>query len=386
MELRTATGKILLALAGTVGVALVVFVVVPWLQAPPPPASPASPEEIIEEVLASPGDEDGEAADEAPGEAVSVAAPVTEETMSAAPVPVAESTSDGSENQAVVSELPPPLTADEVAGAVLDQPASGMDGGDEAVAEQRIEAAVELFAEAVLEKLDEMVAAASPGPSGAVVTASAPSVDEDEDETAGGAPEQGVAPAPVESAAAVEAPPEIVEAAPEVEPATGERDMPAEPSMPADEVAAASTGSPPGAPVAPEVPAPPRGPLETPAHEPDRDAAAQRPSALPAVGLAELRRAEAVTAPHVPRGVMGYRMPLVSRQELPIQVVSGVVMPAHHTYVILRPGHWELLMEGGEIVLPVEPVEAVVEKPEPVARSRWNPLNLFRRRTPAREE
>ena len=375
MAWRTATGKILLALAGTVGVALVVFVVVPWLQAPPPPASPASPEEIIEEVLASPGDEDGEAADEAPGEAVSVAAPV----------PVAASTADGSENQAVVSELPPPLTADEVAGAVLDQPASGMDGGDEAVAEQRIEAAVELFAEAVLEKLDEMVAAASPGPSDAVVTASAPSVDEDEDETAGGAPEQGVAPAPVESAAAVEAPPEIVEAAPEVEPATGERDMPAEPSMPADEVAAASTGSPPGAPVAPEVPAPPRGPLETPAHEPDRDAAAaQRPSALPAAGLAELRRAEAVTAPHVPRGVMGYRMPLVSRQELPIQVVSGVVMPAHHSYVILRPGHWELLMEGGEIVLPVEPVEAVLEEPPP--RRRWSLFDLFRRRTPAREE
>ena len=385
MAWRTATGKILLALAGTVGVALVVFVVVPWLQAPPPPASPASPEEIIEEVLASPGDEDGEAADEAPGEAVSVAAPVAEETMSAAPVPVAESTADGSENQAVVSELPRPLTADEVAGAVLDQPASGVDGGDEAVAEQRIEAAVELFAEAVLEKLDEMVAAASPGPSDAVVTASAPSVDEDEDETAGGAPEQGVAPAPVESAAAVEAPPEIVEAAPEVEPVTGERDMPAEPSMPADEVAAASTGSPPGAPVAPEVPAPPRGPLETPAHEPDRDAAAaQRPSVLAAAGLAELRRPEAVTAPYVPRGVMGYRMPLVSRQELPIQVVSGVVMPAHHTYVILRPGHWELLMEGGEIVLPAEPVEAVIE--EPPARRRWSLFDLFRKRTPAREE
>ena len=120
-------------------------------------------------------------------------------------------------------------------------------------------------------------------------------------------------------------------------------------------------------------------------HEPDRDAAAaQRPSALAAAGLAELRRAEAVTAPYVPRGVMGYRMPLVSRQELPIQVVSGVVMPAHHTYVILRPGHWELLMEGGEIVLPAEPVEAVIEEPPP--RRRWSLFDLFRKRTPAREE
>ena len=83
---------------------------------------------------------------------------------------------------------------------------------------------------------------------------------------------------------------------------------------------------------------------------------------------------------------MGYRMPLVSRQELPIQVVSGVVIPAHHTYVILRPGHWELLMEGGEIVLPVEPVEAVLEEPEPTPGSSWTVLDLFRKRTPAREE
>ena len=83
MAWRTATGKILLALAGTVGVALVVFVVVPWLQAPPPPASPASPEEIIEEVLASPGDEDGEAADEA-GDAVAGVLPVARKRVAGA--------------------------------------------------------------------------------------------------------------------------------------------------------------------------------------------------------------------------------------------------------------------------------------------------------------
>ena len=257
------------------------------------------------------------------------------------------------------------------------------EGGDEAAEGEAVEAAVNQFAAAVLERLDEIVHASAGSPD-AVVMASAPSVEEDEEETPGPAPQQVMEPVAAETAVETverqaEPSPEVVENAPYVEPVVIERDMRVEFSMPVVDVAAASTGPPSGAPVAPEVPAPPRGHLETPAHEPDRVAVA-------AAGLAELRRAEAVTAPHVPRGVMGYRMPLVSRQELPIQVVSGVVMPAHHSYVILRPGHWELLTEGGEIVLPVEPVEAVVEKPEPAPRSRWNPLNLFRKRTPAREE
>ena len=385
MAWRTATGKILLALAGTVGVALVVFVVVPWLQAPPPPASPASPEEIIEEVLASAGDEDGEAADEA--DAVAGVLPASEEIVS--PAPVAQPVEEGGEDQEIVGVLPAPLTPDEVAGAMLAPSVPDEEGGDEAAVRDAVAAAVNQFAAAVLERLDEIVHASAGSPD-AVVMASAPPVEEDEEETPGPAPQQVMEAVAAETAVETverqaEPSPEVVEDAPHVEPVVIERDMPAEPSMPADEVAAAATGSPPGAPVAPEVPAPPRGPLETPAHEPDRDAAAaERPSALGAVGLAELRRPEAVTAPYVPRGVMGYRMPLVSRQELPIQVVSGVVIPAHHSYVILRPGHWELLMEGGEIVLPAEPVEAVIE--EPPARRRWSLFDLFRKRTPAREE
>ena len=338
MAWRTATGKILLALAGTVGVALVVFVVVLWLQAPPPPASP---DEIIQEVMEPPGENGGEAIDEA--DAVAGVLPASEEIVSPALGPVAQPVEEGGEDQEVVGVLPAPLTPDEVAGAMLAPSVPDEEGGDEAAVRDAVEAAVNQFAAAVLERLDEIVHASAGSPD-AVVMASAPSVEEDEEETPGPVPQQVMEP-----------------------------------------VAAASTGSPPGAPVAPEVPAPPRGPLETPAHEPDRDAAAaQRPFVLPVAGLAELRRPEPVAAPHVPRGVMGYRMPLVSRQELPIQVVSGVVMPAHHTYVILRPGHWELLMEGGEIVLPAEPVEAVIE--EPPARRRWSLFDLFRKRTPASEE
>ena len=45
-----------------------------------------------------------------------------------------------------------------------------------------------------------------------------------------------------------------------------------------------------------------------------------------------------VRVPGTLRGVMGYRLPLVSRQEVPGQVVSGVLIPAHTTYVILQPG------------------------------------------------
>ena len=351
MELRTARGKILLGLAGTVGVALLVFVVVPWLQSPPPPPLPASPDEIIQEVMGTVGENDGEAADEA--DAVAGALPEGEEIVSPALGPVAQPVEEGGEDQEIVGVLPAPLTPDEVASAMLDPSVPDEEGGDEAAVGEAVEATVNRFTEAVLERLDEIVHASTGSPD-AVVMASAPSVEEDEGETAGPAPEQVIEPAAAEAQAN--------ETAAHVEPVVIERDMRVEFSMPVVEVAAASTGPPSGAPVAPKGSASPLGPLESPAREPDQEAAAP---------------------PHVPRGAMGYRLPLVSRQELPVQVVSGVVMPAHHTYVILRPGHWELLTEGGEIVLPVE---AVVEKPEPAPESSWTILDLFRKRTPAGEE
>lgn len=40
-------------------------------------------------------------------------------------------------------------------------------------------------------------------------------------------------------------------------------------------------------------------------------------------------------------GAMGYRVPLVVRQRVPAQIRGGVYMPAHETYVVPRPGHWE---------------------------------------------
>lgn len=42
------------------------------------------------------------------------------------------------------------------------------------------------------------------------------------------------------------------------------------------------------------------------------------------------------------RGALGYRVPLVVKQRVPARIIGGVYMPAHETYVVLRPGYWEL--------------------------------------------
>ena len=103
----------------------------------------------------------------------------------------------------------------------------------------------------------------------------------------------------------------------------------------------------------------------------------------PHPGLPPQEAARPVVVPATLRGIMGYRMPLVSRQGVPDQVVSGVLIPAHTTFVILKPGHWELVG--------LEPVEVErlrdgarhESEPGVVPRRRgWNPLNLFRRQAP----
>ena len=59
----------------------------------------------------------------------------------------------------------------------------------------------------------------------------------------------------------------------------------------------------------------------------------------------------------VARGGFGYRVPLVVKQRVPAQIRGGVYMPAHETYVVLRPGHWEL--EGAA----EDPAAAAVVEP-----------------------
>lgn len=87
------------------------------------------------------------------------------------------------------------------------------------------------------------------------------------------------------------------------------------------------------------------------------------------------------------RGAMGYRLPMVSRQQVPDQVISGVLVRAHATYVILRPGYWELLQADGGIVVPAReapPQETTSENAVPPqvegqGRRWWNPASWFRR-------
>ena len=129
-----------------------------------------------------------------------------------------------------------------------------------------------------------------------------------------------------------------------------------------------------------EVPNPSGEPSMSPVHEAGQ---AGPPSRLPP-------QSDSVLVPGTPRGVMGYRLPLVSRQELPDQVVSGVLIPAHTTYVILQPGHWELVgLSPDEVeLLRHAAANAKADKPaaqsEPLSR-RWNPLNLFRKRKSSEE-
>ena len=89
------------------------------------------------------------------------------------------------------------------------------------------------------------------------------------------------------------------------------------------------------------VPSPPAAETLDPSAGPAEAAHDAGPASVPPAVLPP--QSDPVVVPGTLRGVMGYRMPLVSRQALPDQVVSGVLIPAHTTYVILQPGYWELV-------------------------------------------
>ena len=98
-----------------------------------------------------------------------------------------------------------------------------------------------------------------------------------------------------------------------------------------------------------------------------------------------------VLVPHTLRGAMGYRLPLVSRQQVPDQVVSGVLIPAHTTYVILQPGYWELVGLSPDEANVLRAAAEKKKADEPAVQTEpargWNPFRMFRRnRTPANGE
>ena len=96
-----------------------------------------------------------------------------------------------------------------------------------------------------------------------------------------------------------------------------------------------------------------------------------------------------VVVPDTLRGIMGYRLPLVSRQAVPDQIVSGVLIPAHTTFVILKGGSWELVdVSNEELNLLREAAArreaAATAKPEPETPAKgWTLLRMFRKQEPA---
>ena len=297
---RQVVVKALLCLAGTLGVVALLFGVSPWPEGPAPQRAERAPEELIEAAMASPLEE------------------------------AEEGTETAAEPLSPVVEPPAPLIADEVADVMSSRAAADMEGVDAATVDL-IEAAVKRFAAAALEKLY-----------GAVRMASAPSVDDAQDETA--APE--IAPAAEAAASQAGLASEAVEAA---------RDVPMDvaSSAPVDAVAS---------------PEPLAGVSAAPAAaEPAGGSSGTAPHGAGQVGLSHPGRPpqtaagqpEPVPTPHTLSGVMGYRLPLVSRQQLPDQVVSGVLIPAHTTYVILQPGYWELV---GLSPPEVEGLQAIADK------------------------
>ena len=114
----------------------------------------------------------------------------------------------------------------------------------------------------------------------------------------------------------------------------------------------------------------------------DAAAGAARAGELRPGPASRTMRAGAIV-PGTLRGVMGYRLPLISRQEVPDQIVSGVLIPAHTTFVILKEGYWELVdVTPEELERFTEAAakrETRAHESGPVRRS-WNPLRVFRRK------
>ena len=406
MERKRVLGKLLAIGAGTAVLALAIFVLLPWLTEP----QQVAPNEIVAGALNAPAADEGlssgfeEEVSERPGGAAEVL-PVPSSLVglrdngekvavvfpAAAGDPSEDKTIAVGEGPAGMERdeapagpaegLPPLLSPEEVATAI-----EGVEGGGEedtgAVAAdqaQRPDAAGELLAEAVESSKSQPShpdpAAQSEGWQRAVVVGEAE-----------GAP-RALAPLP---------PPSATRDVQELLEALGYGPGPADGiwgertekawrgfARDAAQFAARAAETPESqseeiaAPSALEFPTPSGEALETEGRRAEQFGDGRRQAGLPPTQ-------PPVIVPDNLRGVMGYRMPLVSRQEVPDQVVSGVLIPAHTTFVVLKPGYWELVgLEPGEVERlreadEDESVPASEVDMQPPKRG-WNPLRLFRR-------
>ena len=396
MSWKPIVGKLLLVGAASGGLALAVFVWLPRLTETQAPAEPPVAEEIVADVRSVPDTDDRVEEGGMPvpsplvavrdnGEEIAVLFPAAdgertpEETLGAGDGPAEE------EPQAVqgptAEGLPPVLSPEEVAAAMASLEDTTEDSGEPVVAAETMpEHATEA------DEPSEVGASAAKverrGLEGAPVTDS------------GGARHAELTLPPPSATRDVQ---ELLEALGygpgPVDGIWGKRTARAWRSFARDAAGVAAGTEP--APLQPEDSAGPAA-TESPTPsgvnvEPKGPGAGQAGDSRHPAGLPPQETLPPVVVPGTLRGVMGYRMPLVSRQGVPDQVVSGVLIPAHTTFVVLKPGHWELVGLGPREVERLRDAasrESVMEtkaNAQPEKRG-WNPLRLFRKRSAAEGE
>ena len=385
---RRVVGKLLVLVAGMGAVALVVFVGQPMLTAPAPEPPPLAPEEIVAEVLSEPP------AEEAVGP--TLAEVVEREKPASMPTPLMAVRHGGEEVPVVF-----PAAEEPVAG----EDAGPADSLPPLLSPEEIEEAVSIPV-----PVDDTLAEGAPqadkseevGPQ-APAPAAQGSVDAGSMRDGAFQGRDGGTPAPTTLPPA-EATREVQELLESLGYAPGPADgiwgertdrawknfardaSPVNAGTGLDQVPLPTPDAA-GAPTQPEEPAAPSGGTGVEAvHGPRQAGAPQVGLPVPDSG----RQGERTRVPGTLRGVMGYRLPLVSRQEVPDQIVSGVLIPAHTTFVILRGGEWELTgldpdeverLKGERAGRQPESL-APKTRPEPQRRG-WNPLRLFRRQPPS---
>ncbi|MDE0207037.1 MAG: peptidoglycan-binding domain-containing protein [Candidatus Tectomicrobia bacterium] len=412
---RPGVGKLFLVLAGGGALALVIFVLMPMLTEVPEPPPPPSPQEIVAEVMETSASETEDRAVEAlpgmPAPSQGMGEDADRQSVIRVPSPLLAVRSNGEEPPLVFpqrepegerdDDLPPPLSPEEIEAALpkATQPAESVQVVGRPVPEVFEDAAPETAVQPPAAASEESLEARAEGP-----PAESPALPVLE-RPVGAAParvrevqgllkELGYDPGPVDGV-------------------WGRRTTEAwkafarEAGVLALALAAASVGELSGALMSPEdleelkelearwaaeqTSAPPES-------RPPPEAASPSEAPFPEATAGAVRAgnqhpdppAEGVVMRGTLRGVMGYRMPLVSRQEVPDQVVSGVLIPAHTAFVILKPGYWELtgldpddVAYLREAAAGAEASEAKAHEPEPQpARRGWNPLRLFRRQAP----
>ena len=368
-------GKLFLVAAGMGVVVLVVFVVGPMLLEPAPEPPPMQAEEIVAEVLGEP-EAGEEAVDGAP-------APLVPETDLPVEAEELAAIHPAEEDTTFEAGLPPVLSPEEIEAALSDPAPAGGPPVVPALAPEVTAGGQELVvAQASDEARPVDHVAQLPEPPSQVPWQPELTVVED---TGGGRLVEMTLPPPEATKEVQELLESLGYEPGPVDGVWGDRTAKAWKSFARDtadlearvELTQASQAFTAEAPPHPEISAPPSG--------------GNRVLTAPGAGQVDpegaLRLRSGARVPGTLRGVMGYRLPLISRQEVPDQIVSGVLIPAHTTFVILRGGEWELVGLSPDEVKRLEgAAEGAAAPPEtePPPKRGWNPLRLFRRQAPHR--